>query len=330
MTTQRQILTHAPPGPVNGLLAGWQEAVHHPLMSVYLQLPRHTLPPRLARRAVIGLWALWLLGTALAVILYPQATDEVCTQIYSMTYCGLPLSGISNPLHGFNLWASRLVIFSLLVLPPVLFVGALLVTFISGLRGKRPYSRQPNRLTLAIAWGTGLIEALMITPLRPATLLRVRVLSRLYTAWRFRAWAALGLGALAAVGVSNAVVVPSYPELGGWGNWLAQLGQVALWAVALAAWMAALSVFAVLNEITQGSQQVFPGVGWSSLAAGQFVVMTTMPLLLVMHLGVRLQPISRQEMLLPLILALMGAVMTGLNYVVAQIVFHLRLRGLRR
>lgn len=216
MTFLRQTLARTAQVRLSNPLDAWREALTHALTGIYLRLPRRTLPSHLAGRAILFVWAFWLLGTALAVILYPQAIGEACTEIYSITSCYPPLSGAASPLYHVDLWLARLLSVTLLVVPPLLLAGSFLRTLISGLRGEPP--RQPNSLTLGIAWQTGLIEMLHLTPVSPATLVRIRVLSRLYTAWRQRAWLALGLGLAGAIAVSHAVVVPPHPWLGGWGN----------------------------------------------------------------------------------------------------------------
>ncbi|MBN2471471.1 MAG: hypothetical protein JXN59_12170 [Anaerolineae bacterium] len=311
-------------------LENWRQAAIHPLTGIYLRLPRRVLPARLARRVLIFVWACWLVGTALAVVLYPQAGQEYCTDIYGMTYCRPVLGGDASPLYHVDLLLGRLLAFSLLLFPPLLLGGTFLRTLLGGLRGQAP--RQPSRLTLGTAWQNGLIEMLRLTPLAPAALVRIRILSRLYTARQEWAWLALALGLLAAIGVSHAVIVPPFPWLGGWGNWLVQLALVGLWGAALVIWAGTLSVFAVLNEITQGGGQVFPGVGWPTVAGSLFVIMAVSPVYVLLRLWVRFQ-VSGASMLewsalAPLAVAFAGLVMAGLNYAGAQLVFHLRLRYL--
>lgn len=327
MTFLKQTLARTVRLRLDDPLAAWRQAAAHALLGIYLRLPRRTLPSPRARRVIGFVWALWVGGTALAVALYPQAIGEVCTDIYGMTYCHPPLSGPASPLYQVDLWLARVASGALLVFPPLLLAGSFLRTLVGGLRG-RPV-RQPSRLTLGAAWQTGLIEMLYVTPMSPATLVRIRVLSRLYSAWRQRAWLALGLGLVGAIAVSHAVVVPPYPWLGGWGNWLVQLGLVGLWGVAGAIWVGTFSVFAVLNEVTSGGGQVFPGVGWSSLAGTLFVILIVSPVFVLLRLWnqFRLSDVSMLEwgVLAPLAVAFAGLVMAGVSYASAQIVFRLRL-----
>ncbi len=332
MTFLKQTLARTAQVNLSSPLDVWRQAVTHPLTGIYLRLPRRTLPRHLASRAIIFIWALWLVGTALAVALYPQAIGEVCTEIYSMTYCHPPLSGEASPLYHVDLLLARLLSAVLVVFPPLLLAGSFLRTLIGGLRGQP--ARQPSHLTLGAAWASGLIEMLHLTPLSPGMLVRIRVLSRLYTVWRQRAWLGLGLGLLGAIAVSHAVIVPPYPWLGGWGNWLVQLGLVGLWGAALVIWVSTLSVFAVLNEITQHSRQIFPGLGWSTLAGGLFVIMVISPVYLLLRLWnhYQLSGVNLLEwgVLAPLVVAFAGLVMAGISYASALVIFHLRLRFLAR
>jgi hypothetical protein len=297
----------------------WKRVLRHSLLSFYLHLPRRSLPARLARISVGAVWGGWLVATALAVHLYPQATDVTCSG-YS---CRFPLSGPGSPLYDLNDWLGAITGLALLALLPLLGVAALLRMFVQGLRGRWTNISPP--FTLASSWDTDLITLLVLTPLTPGDLIRIRVLSRLYSAWRQRAWLALGLGVGAALGVSEGVVRPPFWMLGAWQNWLVLLGIVALWGLVLGVWVMVFCVFAVLDEVTHSSQRVMPGLSWSAVTLLLFSVSVLAPPLVMLSMTTYFNDPPEWLIQRPLVIGLLGLFLGGIDYCTAQILFRLRL-----
>lgn len=329
MTTSNPPITAQPEAPRIRIWARWRAAWQHPLMAIYLRLPRRTLPPGLARRSVAFVWITGLLGTALAVLLYPQATEMNCTTIYSTQYCAYSLAGQNSPLYTFDLWFSRGLSIILFVIPPVMLVGALIRNFMRGVRGV-PTS-QINPFSLAQGWDNGLITLLRLSPMEPDEMVRIRILSRLHSARVQWAWGGLVMGFIATLSLSHAVLLPTYGWLGGWGNWLAHIGLVGLWVLAGIAWVVVFSIFAVLNEVCFNGKTAIPGVNWTAVALIVFLFTLLFPLHIVLQLWFRIAleaslPMHQWWIILPMTLVGLGLLLSVINAVAALIVFRLRFR----
>lgn len=327
MTTSNPPITAQPEAPHIRIWARWRAAWQHPLMTIYLRLPRRTLPSKLARRSVILMWALGLLGTVLAVLLYPQATEMNCNDIFNTTYCVFPLSGLDSPLYTFDLWFARSLSFILLGAPPIMLVGALIRNFIRGVRGVQP--SQINPFSLAQGWENGLLTLMRLTPLEPGNLVRIRILSRWHSVRVQWPWLALILGFIAAYSLSHAVLQPTFWWLGGWGNWLVHVGLVGLWGLVGITWVMVFSAFAVVNEVCLNGKSVLPGLNWTAVAFVVFLFNLLFPLISVWWLWIRVAmynalPMHMWWVVLPLMLIGLGLLMISINTLAATTVFRLR------
>ncbi len=314
-----------------GRFAPWFVAWNHALARYYRARGRRELPPRLAAAGILAVWGVLLIGTGLAVGLYPRATDVSC----DWYACHYPLVDYNHPFYKLTSALGQLLAFGLCGLPPLLLVAAVLTTFVRGLRER--FRGGPRGPQIATGWHNGMVALLSITPLGSDGLVRIRFLARVDRLWRQRAWIAMILGAIAAYFVSLHVLYPIFWWLGPWRQWAAQLVLVVLWCIAAVIWLLALAALATLQEVTYYPQRMGPGGHWSAIAGLAMVGMVLTPIL-VATLNFQLRIALNQGYIsyhdantlsatsAPVIMILVGAAYIAINYILARQVFRLRLR----
>ncbi len=313
-----------------GLIDRWAAAWNHALAVYYRAKGGWFLTPRLGRAGMALVWGLFLAGTGLGVAAYPGATEVQCDW-FTCHYRLLERMG-GSPFEGFNHALGTFFLALTCAIVPAMLALALLWTFVQGLRGQ--LRTAPRGATLANTWHNGVIAMLVITPLGPEGLVRIRFLTRVYILWRHRALIATVLGVIAAVIVSQHVLRPIFWWLGPWLHWAMQLILVGLWCLVAAVWLVNLAAFATLQEVTFSPHRSAVGPNWRLVSVIMIVAMVITPVIVSRLYFSSFDRLSYHDentlsvVSAPLILLALGPVFTALNYLAAQAVFQLRARHL--
>ncbi len=301
----------------------WRRSWNHALARYYRCQPGWALSPRAGAIGIALVWGTFLIGTALGVALYPQATAVQCDRFT----CYYPL-GTTWTIY--SMWTNALAM-ALCIGPLIILLILIPAALIIRWRRGRPLMA-PAGATIANSWHNGVIDLLTILPMAGGDLIRIRFLSQLWRLWQQRALVAMGIGVLAAVVVSQHVLFPIFWWLGPWRQWAVQLVLVLLWSAVAVSALIAWTAFATLNEVTSSVQAAL--VSWAWIGQGMFAAMLFAPILLLGQIWAALDMFPLQyhdrnvlyTVLGPLALLALALAFAVLNYLLAQGIFRLRLR----